>query len=101
MEWRAFAVLEGVTLKVMHREAVGGTIHALVRLAPGAEIPRHRHAAVEDIFMMDGNLVLADTLIRAGEYCHADAGSIHAAAHSPGGCTFLLLGSEQNEFLLD
>jgi quercetin dioxygenase-like cupin family protein len=101
MEWRAFALLEGVTVKVLRRELAGVVLHALVRLAPRAEIPKHKHATPEEILMLDGALVMGDVTMRPGEYCHADAGSIHCAAHAPNGCTFLLIGSEKNEILLD
>jgi quercetin dioxygenase-like cupin family protein len=101
MEWRAFPLLEGVTVKVLRRELAGVVLHALVRLAPRAEIPRHKHATPEEILMLDGVLVMGDLTMRPGEYCHADVGSIHCAAHAPNGCTFLLIGSEKNEILLD
>ncbi len=98
MEWRPFPFLEGVTLKVLLRE--GEIIRAIVRLAPGAEIPRHRHAAVEDLYVIEGTLVSGELSLRAGEHCHSEAGSVHDTAVAPGGCTFLLIGSEKNEPLI-
>jgi quercetin dioxygenase-like cupin family protein len=101
VEWRPFPLMDGVTLKVLHRELAGVVLHGLVRVAPQARIPRHRHASVEDVYLIEGTLVMGDVTMRAGEYCHSEAGSIHTSAHSPTGCTFLLIGSEKNEILPD
>jgi anti-sigma factor ChrR (cupin superfamily) len=101
IEWRPFPLLEGVTVKAFHRELAGVVLHGLVRMAPGAKIPKHRHASVEDILLVEGTLVIGDVTMRAGEYCHAEAGSVHARSHAPSGCTFLLIGSEKNEMLPD
>jgi len=100
VEWRAFHLLEGVEMKVLHRED-SGLFRALVRLAPGAEIPRHRHVLVEDILILDGTLVTDGVTMRAGELCHGEVGSIHAASVAPAGCTFLLIGAEKNEIFWD
>jgi quercetin dioxygenase-like cupin family protein len=99
MTWRPLAVLEGIAVKVLYRQPSTGELHALVRLAPGAEIPEHRHPIVEDILMLDGILLLGDVTLRSGEFCHADPGTVHAHGHSPQGCTFFLIGSEKTDFL--
>jgi quercetin dioxygenase-like cupin family protein len=96
MDWQAFRLLEGVDMKVLHRDA-DGLFRALVRLAPGAEMPRHEHARPEDILILEGSLVIDGVTMRAGEFCHAELGSIHEVSKAPSGCTFLLLGSEKNK----
>jgi quercetin dioxygenase-like cupin family protein len=101
IDWRPFPQLEGVTIKVFHRELAGVVLHGLVRMVAGAAIPKHRHAGAEDILLVDGTLVMGDVTMRSGEYCHAEPGSVHARAVSPSGCTFLLIGSEKNEILPD
>ncbi len=98
MDWRPFHFLEGVDMKVLHREE-GGMFRALVRLAPGGEIPRHRHMLPEDIVILEGTLEIDGVIMRAGEFCHAEVGSVHDVSRTPAGCTFLLVGSEKNEIL--
>jgi anti-sigma factor ChrR (cupin superfamily) len=100
MDWQCFRILEGVDIKVLHRDDEG-LYRALIRLAPGSEIPRHRHVRVEDIFILEGSLEVDGVTMRAGEHCHAEVGSLHSASRSPSGCTFLLVGSEKNEIFLD
>jgi quercetin dioxygenase-like cupin family protein len=100
MDWQSFRILEGVDIKVLHRDEEG-FYRALIRLAPGSEIPRHRHVRVEDIFILEGSLEVDGVTMRSGEHCHAEIGSIHSASRSPSGCTFLLVGSEKNEIFLD
>ena len=96
MDYRPFRVLEGVDLKVLHRDD-DGLFRAIVRLAPGAEMPRHEHVRAEDLLILEGSLVIDGVTMRAGEFCHAETGSIHDAATAPSGCTFLLVGSEKNK----
>ena len=99
LEWRPFPRATGVSIKVLHRDYEARTYTALVYLAPGAEMPRHRHAAAEDLYVVEGTLDLGDVQIEAGDYSHADAGSIHDVARTSEGCTLLLIGSEQDEIL--
>jgi len=99
LEWRPFPRATGVSIKVLHRDYEAKTYTALVYLAPGAEMPRHRHASAEDLYVVEGTLDLGDVQIEAGDYSHADAGSIHDAARTSEGCTLLLIGSERDEIL--
>jgi anti-sigma factor ChrR (cupin superfamily) len=100
MDWRAFRLLEGVDMKVLHRDD-DGLYRAIIRLAPGAQIPRHEHVRPEDILVLEGSLVTDGVTMRAGEFCHAEVGSIHAVSLAPSGCTFLLVGSERNKIFWD
>lgn len=96
MDFKPFRVLEGVDLKVLHRDD-DGLFRAIVRLAPGSEMPRHEHARPEDILILEGSLVIDGVTMRAGDFCHAEMGSIHDASLAPSGCTFLIVGSEKNK----
>jgi anti-sigma factor ChrR (cupin superfamily) len=100
LEWTAFALLEGVEIKVLSREE-NGLYRAVLRLAAGAEIPRHKHKLDEDIVVLEGSLVTDGVTMRAGELCHSEVGSIHAASVAPSGCTLLVIGAEKNEIFWD
>jgi quercetin dioxygenase-like cupin family protein len=99
MEWRPFPLVAGVTVKLLHRDATSGAYRALVRMAPGATLPRHRHAGPEEFLVVEGSAAVGSVEARAGEYCHAEPGSVHEPISSAGGCTFFLVGSERDEVL--
>jgi quercetin dioxygenase-like cupin family protein len=99
IEWRPFPRAAGVSVKVLHRDLTSCTYTGLIYLAPSAELPRHRHAAAEELYVVEGSLELGDVRVEAGDYCHAEAGSIHEAARSAEGCTLLVVGSERDEQL--
>ena len=48
-QWQPHPSVPGVTIKLLYREPRSGVYTALVRLAPGAEFPRRRHAAVAKV----------------------------------------------------
>jgi anti-sigma factor ChrR (cupin superfamily) len=94
-EWVDFA--PGVQAKSLWRDAESQSM--LLRLQPGARIAGHPHALDEECLMIEGEAFLGDTLLRAGEFQLARAGTshrdlvsdvgallyVHGAAHRPGG----------------
>jgi quercetin dioxygenase-like cupin family protein len=65
----------------------------LVRFAPGASVPDHRHAVHEDCLMLEGEMFLGDILLRAGDYQLAPAGGGHFGEMSDVGGTFFFHGA--------
>jgi len=68
-------------------------------MEPGARIPRHRHAQVEELFVLSGDLHVEDQVMFAGDYCRADLDSVHDQSYSKTGCVFLLMSSPENQIL--
>lgn len=79
----------GIEVKVLNRDDDRDVNTTLVRMDPGAVIPTHRHLAEEEIYVVQGDLLVGDVLMRAGDYCHAAAGALHRSVTSFGGCVFL------------
>jgi hypothetical protein len=42
---------------------------SLVRMEAGAHDPSHHHAAIEELFMLSGDLRVESQIIGAGDYC--------------------------------
>lgn len=99
--WHPFPMVAGVSVKILFRDHAAGEFTALVRMISGAQIPRHRHASNEEIFVLEGEAVIGSQVIRAGEYCRSEAGSIHDAMVAAEGCVFFLRGSDRDEPLVD
>lgn len=97
--WQPHPVAPGVTIKLLYRDPRSGVYTALVRLAPGAQLPRRRHVAAEEALLVSGIAMVGTHEMRAGEYCRAESETIHEVVTTSTGCTFFLCGSEHDEFL--
>ncbi len=88
---------EGVKAKVLLRDE-HGVRTALVRMAPGAEIPFHEHTGLEQTYILEGSLSDHDGESTAGQYVwrlkrqpphrpfarwRADAGDVREAQRLP------------------
>ena len=93
------AAAPSVERKPLFSDAGRGYHTQIVRMQPGAKYPRHRHSEVEEIYLIEGDLNLSGVTMHAGDYCRADAGSIHDDIYTQRGCVFLVLSSEQDELL--
>ena len=90
--------LAGIEVKRLFDDATAGRRTTLVRIAPGGSVPAHRHADVEEIYLLEGDLVLSGVPMRAGDYCRAEGGTMHDGIHSPGGCVLLMCASVRDEY---
>jgi quercetin dioxygenase-like cupin family protein len=84
--------LGGVEIKVLHQ--AGGLMSYLLRLAPGARLPPHRHRADEECLVLAGVLRVGQRLeLGAGGYHLALGGTLHATLSSATGATVFLRGA--------
>ena len=75
-----------------------GASSALLRYAPGARIPRHRHDDVEEIRILRGSQRDERGVYPAGAHVLNPAGSVHSV-ESPEGCVALLVWRKPVTFL--
>jgi anti-sigma factor ChrR (cupin superfamily) len=68
-------------------------VSMLVRFAPGASVPDHRHALDEDCLVLEGEMFLGDILLRTGDYQLAPAGGSHFGEMSDVGVLFFFHGA--------
>jgi anti-sigma factor ChrR (cupin superfamily) len=71
----------------------------LVRLAPGAEYPPHRHAGNEELHVLDGELVVNDSNLYPGDYMQEGPGTVDHRVWSESGCTCILITSTDDDLL--
>ena len=86
----------------IHRLATAptGCAAALLRYAPGAAVPRHRHTGAEHLLILSGHQVDHRGEYRAGTLVINPTGSEHTVA-SPEGCIVLAIWEQPVEFLDD
>lgn len=53
-EWKEPA--PGIFVKLLATDIDRGRVSMLVRLAPGTDYPSHRHAGLEELYLLDGEL---------------------------------------------
>lgn len=99
LPWAEHSNVRGMQVKLLHYDASRGRRTQLVRMAPGTCYPPHRHADVEEIYLIDGDLTLCGIDMHGGDYCRALPGSVHEAISTEQGCLFLATNSEHDEFL--
>ncbi len=73
----------------------------LVRLAPGTDYPAHRHAGVEELYMLDGELIVDEARFYPGDYRSGQPGSTDHRVWSQTGCTCVLITSTDDALLRD
>lgn len=86
--WKPLRVA-GAYAKLLHLDPTRGYAVVLGKLDPGAEYPSHPHEASEQIFILSGDLHVGETVLRAGDFHVAEAGSTHGVNWSQDGCVIL------------
>jgi anti-sigma factor ChrR (cupin superfamily) len=87
----------GVMVSILHTDPIKREIIGLLKAEPGVQYPNHRHAGIEDIFMLEGDLVVAGAVYRQGDYIRSAPGSGHGP-HTTGGCMFFFRTSMDDEY---
>jgi anti-sigma factor ChrR (cupin superfamily) len=96
-EWEEVA--PGISCKRLAADAEQDRVSLLVRLEPGVRYPPHRHAGVEELHLLHGELWIDDRKLRPGDYNRAQAGSADKSIWSGTGCTCVLITSSRDALL--
>lgn len=98
VRWKPYGV-PGVWIGKLSFDKKKREITCLMRLEPGAIFPLHRHAASEEVFVLEGDLIVEGEVCHQGDYIRSVPGSIHSPL-SEGGCLLLMKSSLNNEMLV-
>jgi ChrR Cupin-like domain len=96
LQWRPH-LIPGVEIAIFHSDSRKREIVGLLKAKPGVTYPFHRHAETEEIYILQGDLVVDDQVYRIGDYLRSGPGSAHAP-HTVGGCMFYFRASMDNEY---
>ena len=86
--WKPLPI-PGASIKLLSFERERGYAVLLGKLEPGTRYPEHVNAGPEDFFILTGDLVVSGRKLVAGDFHHADGGSVHEENYSVEGCTLL------------
>ncbi|MEO7043866.1 MAG: hypothetical protein ABI091_01075 [Ferruginibacter sp.] len=87
--WKPSTFANGLSVKDI--AIAGGFEMQFVRMEACAKIPAHIHKLPEFIYILEGELIVADKVLTKGCVSIAAPGSQHLDVHTVHGCTFLLV----------
>jgi anti-sigma factor ChrR (cupin superfamily) len=87
----------GVEVALLFLDRVQRTRSLLVKAAAGVTYPLHRHEGIEEIYMLEGELIINDRVYLAGDYIRSYPNSIHAPSTNTG-CMFLIRACIDDEY---
>jgi len=90
LPWRA-TPFEGVRWKKLYFEPDSGRSAVLLSFAPGATYGPHRHAGIEQYFVLEGSLEDGGASYGAGTFVHHPAGSVHRPSSKQGCMLYVTL----------
>jgi anti-sigma factor ChrR (cupin superfamily) len=96
-EWKEVA--PGISCKLLATDTEKNRVSMLVRLTPGTEYPPHRHAGVEELYMLHGKLIVDDEEFYPGDYRRRGAGGVDHRVWTETGCTCVLITSFRDVIL--
>lgn len=92
--------LPGVAYKVLGRDRERGITTRLLRLAPGVEYPKHAHAGLEEIYILEGRVRINGVVLGPGDYCRSEAGTEESGTFTETGAMALVVSCDRDEIVL-
>lgn len=96
-EWMTIG--PGLTAKTLFVDQTRDLVTSLVKMAPGGELPPHRHKGDEQFFVLEGDCNVHGTRLGPGDFHRAAPGSVHESTFTVEGTTFLLIAPADYEIL--
>jgi anti-sigma factor ChrR (cupin superfamily) len=96
LKWQPHRI-EGVQVVHLSIDSVRRQRSLLVKAAAGVVYPFHRHEGIEEIYMLEGELIIDGEVYLAGDYIRSYPNSIHAPSTSTG-CMFLIHACIDDEY---
>ena len=83
-------VSPGLKIKIMNRVEALNRQTFMAWLQPGAEYSDHDHDQDEEIYMIEGDLIIGDLVLKTGDFHIARAGRHHPVHRTKTGCLCLI-----------
>lgn len=85
--------LPGIRARILAVDKARSLVTLVIRAAPGAVYPSHRHHGPEECFVISGSVNIDGRVLRAGDFHHADEDSDHGEISTTEGADVLLVGA--------
>jgi anti-sigma factor ChrR (cupin superfamily) len=87
----------GISIKVLYEDKSKGEMTCFLKWEPGATLPMHKHAEIEQTYVVEGSFYDHDGICRAGEFVWRRVGSFHET-RSEEGAIILAIYRKPNVF---
>ncbi len=87
----------GISIKMLYEDKEKGEMTCFLKWEPGATLPMHKHAEIEQSYVIEGSFYDHDGICRAGEFVWRKVGSFHAT-QSDEGAIILAIYRKPNVF---
>lgn len=89
--WRASSFAEKIWVKDLGQ--ADGYALQIVKFESGAKFPAHHHHKAEFMYILEGELIQNNHVLKSGFVSIAQAGTHDESVYTNMGCTFLILSS--------
>jgi quercetin dioxygenase-like cupin family protein len=83
----------GIRVKILSIDRERDRVTMLLRGAPGARYPAHRHSGPEECYVIRGSVMVEGRLLHAGDFHHAEGESDHDELWTDDGVEVLIVAS--------
>jgi anti-sigma factor ChrR (cupin superfamily) len=83
----------GIRARILAVDKARSLVTMVIRAQPGAIYPSHRHHGPEECFVISGSVIVDGSVLRAGDFIHADADTEHGEFRTTEGAEILLVGA--------
>ncbi|OKH46962.1 anti-sigma factor [Calothrix sp. HK-06] len=97
LEWQPYCI-PGVEIANLNIDNTKRELVGILRAQSGVCYPLHGHGEGEEIFMLEGDLVVDNKVYGAFDYIHSEPGPSHTP-HTIGGCMFFFRTSINDEYV--
>ena len=91
--------MEGVQARRLLVDPAHERVTMLIRMGPHTSYPPHRHNSDEECYVIDGEILVGERRMRAGDYQMARCGSIHPVQSTENGCLLLIVSGLEDDIL--
>jgi anti-sigma factor ChrR (cupin superfamily) len=85
--------IPGIRTRILSVDKARSLVTLVIRAAPGAVYPSHKHHGPEECFVISGSVLIDGHVLRAGDFHHADDDSDHGEITTIEGAEVLLVGA--------
>jgi anti-sigma factor ChrR (cupin superfamily) len=96
MDWKP-TQFEGISIKVLYEDPAKGEMTCLLKWAPGARLPIHKHPEIEQTWVLEGSFYDHEGIAHAGEFVWRKPASVHET-RSDEGAVILAIYRKPNVF---
>jgi anti-sigma factor ChrR (cupin superfamily) len=98
-EGRWDQVGKGAFVKILFVDHHRGAVTSLIKLEPGARLPRHRHLGIEESIVIEGDCRVNGEVFTPGDYRRAMNGTTDSEVTTERGTIFLMIAPQEVEIL--